>query len=82
MSMLKANIVIRGINLGSREVRRALQAGGYPTDKVDERKFIGINGTQFVYSINYPDDDAHKGVGNALVYVEWDEAQQKFIADY
>jgi len=80
--MLKANIVIRGINLGSREVRRALQAGGYPTDKVDERKFIGINGTQFVYSINYPDDDAHKGVGNALVYVEWDEKLNCFTADY
>jgi len=80
--MLKAETIIQGINLGSREVQWALRANGYEGDRVSERKFIGINGKNFVYSINYPDDDAPEGVGNALVYVEWDEKLNCFTADY
>ena len=80
--MLKAETIIQGINLGSRELAWALHAGGYEGDRVSERKFIGIDGTNFVYTINYPDDDQAEGVGSAVVFVSWDEAQQKFIADY
>ena len=80
--MLKAETVIQGINLGSCEIARALHAGGYESDRVSERRFIGINGTEFVYSITYPSDDEPEGVGSAVVFVTWDEAEKKFIADY
>ena len=80
--MLKADTVIKGINFGSHEIQWALRANGYEGDRVSERKFIGIDGTNFVYTINYPDDDQAEGVGSAVVFVSWDEAQQKFIADY
>lgn len=81
--MLKAETIIQGINLGSRELAWALHAGGYDGDRVSERKFIGIaNGAEFVYTINFPWDDAPEGVGTAVIFVTWDEGKKKFIADY
>lgn len=79
-SLLSASSVNQATRLSREEIVQVLGKSGYAANDITDAKFIGFNGTQFVYSIKYPGES---GVEDGRVFVSLRPAEtEKFYAEF
>lgn len=80
MLLLTKEQVLHATTLNVREVRAAMEKGGYGAEDISDAEFCGmrVNGI-FVYRITFPSDE-DEGDDTGMVYLQY--ARRAFSSEY